>query len=81
MIILINGQNIKVGADWLIFQLRKMKKIKYLERTSGQVFSEALKEIMKITEAEIGDSVFMSCSKEDEIYEIMSKARTNSEKN
>ena len=30
---------------------------------------------MKITEAEIGDSVFMSCSKEDEIYEIMSKAR------
>ena len=43
----------------------------------GKFFSEeALKEIMKITEADIGDSIFMSCSKEDEINEIMSKART-----
>ncbi len=42
----------------------------------GKFFSEeALKEIMKITSADIGDSIFMSCSKEDEIYEIMSKSR------
>ena len=42
----------------------------------GKFFSEeALKEIMKITSAKIGDSIFMSCSKEDEIYEIMSRSR------
>jgi|TARA_B100000929_G_scaffold207627_1_gene165462 aspartyl-tRNA synthetase len=42
----------------------------------GKFFSEdSLKEIMKITSAEIGDSIFMSCSKENEIYDIMSKSR------
>ena len=42
----------------------------------GKFFSdEALNEIMKITSAEVGDSIFMSCSKENEIYEIMSKSR------
>ena len=42
----------------------------------GKFFSEeAIKEVMKITSAEIGDSIFMSCSKEDEIFEIMSKSR------
>ena len=42
----------------------------------GKFFSEeALKEIIKITSADIGDSIFMSCSKEDEIHEIMSKSR------
>ncbi len=42
----------------------------------GKFFSnDSLKEIMKITSAEVGDSIFMSCSKESEIYEIMSKAR------
>ncbi len=42
----------------------------------GKFFSEtALKEIMKITSAEIGDSIFMSCSKKQEIYDIMSKSR------
>ncbi len=42
----------------------------------GKFFSEeALKEIMKVTNAELGDSIFMSCCKEDEIYEIMSKSR------
>ena len=42
----------------------------------GKFFSsDSLKEIMKITNAEIGDSIFMSCSKEDQIYEIMSKSR------
>ena len=42
----------------------------------GKFFSEdALKEIMKITSADLGDSIFMSCSKENEIFEIMSKSR------
>ena len=30
---------------------------------------------MKVTSAEIGDSIFMSCSDENQIYEIMSKSR------
>ena len=42
----------------------------------GKFFSEeALKEIMKITSADLGDSIFMSCSNESEIFEIMSKSR------
>ena len=42
----------------------------------GKFFSdEALKEIMKISSADIGDSVFMSCSKEEDINEIMCKSR------
>ena len=42
----------------------------------GKFFSEqAIKEIMKITSAEVDDSIFMSCSKEDDIFEIMSKSR------
>ena len=42
----------------------------------GKFFSEeSLKEIMKVTSAEIGDSIFMSCSDKNQIYEIMSKSR------
>ncbi len=42
----------------------------------GKFFSEdAIKEIIKITSAQIGDSIFMSCSKEKESYDIMSKSR------
>jgi len=42
----------------------------------GKFFSEdSLKEIMKITSAEVGDSIFMSCSKENEIHDIMSESR------
>ena len=42
----------------------------------GKFFSEeSLKEIIKISSAEIGDSIFMSCAKENEIFEIMSKSR------
>ena len=42
----------------------------------GKFFAEeALKEIMKITSSEIGDSIFMSCSNKNEINEIMSKSR------
>ncbi len=42
----------------------------------GKFFSEdSLMEMMKITSAEEGDSIFMSCSNENEINEIMSKSR------
>jgi aspartyl-tRNA synthetase len=42
----------------------------------GKFFSEeALKEIMKICNAEIGDSVFLACGLEKEIEKILSSAR------
>ena len=42
----------------------------------GKFFSnEALSELIKITNAQVGDSIFMSCSDKDQIYEIMSKSR------
>ena len=42
----------------------------------GKFFSEeALKEIMKICNAEIGDSVFLACGHEKEIEKILSSAR------
>ena len=42
----------------------------------GKFFSEdSLKEIMKICNAEIGDSIFLACGKEKEITKILSLAR------
>ena len=42
----------------------------------GKFFSEAsLKEIMRICNAEIGDSIFLACGKEKEIIKILSLAR------
>ena len=42
----------------------------------GKFFSsEALEEIMKITEAKVGDSVFFSCGKINEVEKIISQAR------
>ena len=42
----------------------------------GKFFSEeSIKEIMKITKAEIGDSIFFACGKETEILKILSIAR------
>ena len=42
----------------------------------GKFFSEdSIKEIMKITKAEIGDSIFFACGKEIEIVKILSIAR------
>ena len=43
----------------------------------GKFFSEnALKEIMKLCNANIGDSIFLSCGKKNEIEKILSTART-----
>ena len=42
----------------------------------GKFFSEeSLKEIMKISKAEVGDSIFLACGKEKEIVKILSLAR------
>ena len=42
----------------------------------GKFFSEdSLKEIMKITSAEVGDSIFLSCGKKNEIENFLSIAR------
>ena len=43
----------------------------------GKFFSEdAIKEIMKLSEAEVGDTVFLSCGKKHEIEKILNLART-----
>ena len=43
----------------------------------GKFFSEeSLLELMKITNAEIGDTVFLSCGKQSEVEKILSIART-----
>ena len=42
----------------------------------GKFFSsDALKEIMKITKAKNGDSIFFSCNKENEVLKLVSSAR------
>jgi len=42
----------------------------------GKFFSEeSLKEIMKETNAEIGDTIFLSCGKKNEVEKILSQAR------
>ena len=45
--------------------------------TIGKLFSEdSLKEIMKITGAEIGDSIFFACGSQSDVERILSLART-----
>ncbi len=42
----------------------------------GKFFSsDSLKEIMRITNAEVGDSIFFSCNNEAEVLQLMSSAR------
>ncbi len=57
------------------FTLERDKEIK-AKGPVGKFFSEeALKEIMEICKAEIGDSIFFACGKEKEIIKILSLAR------
>ena len=57
------------------FTIEKEKEIKG-KGPVGKFFSEeSIKEIMKTCNAEIGDSVFLSCGKEKEIEKIISLAR------
>ena len=64
------------GASGLAyFTIEKEKEIS-AKGPIGKLFSEdSLKEIMKITSAEIGDSVFFACGKINELEKIISSAR------
>jgi aspartyl-tRNA synthetase len=64
------------GASGLAyFTLEKDKEIKG-RGPVGKFFSEeALKELMKKCNAEVGDSVFLACGKKKEIEQILSSAR------
>ena len=64
------------GASGLAyFTLEKENSIK-AKGPIGKFFSESsLQEIMKICNASIGDSLFFSCAKENEINKILSQAR------
>ena len=64
------------GASGLAyFTIEKDKEIKG-KGPVGKFFSEnSLKEIMKISGAEIGDSVFLACGKQKEVEKILSLAR------
>tara|TARA_B100001250_G_scaffold396728_1_gene403043 strand:- start:322 stop:1386 length:1065 start_codon:yes stop_codon:yes gene_type:complete len=58
------------------FSLEKNEKI-IGKGPIGKFFSEeSLIEIMKQTKAEIGDSIFLSCGKQNEVEKILSQART-----
>jgi len=57
------------------FTIEKDKKIKG-KGPVGKFFSEeSLKEIMKICNAEVGDSIFLACGKTNEVEKILSIAR------
>ena len=64
------------GASGLAyFTLEQDKEIKG-KGPVGKFFSEnSLKELMKICNAELGDSIFLACGKENEIEKILSSAR------
>ena len=64
------------GASGLAyFTIEKNKEIKG-KGSVGKFFSEdSLKEIMRTSNAEIGDSIFLACGKEKEIKKILSLAR------
>jgi len=64
------------GASGLAyFTIVKDKEI-YAKGPVGKFFKEdALKEIMKITSAEVGDSIFLACGKNSDVAKICSLAR------
>ena len=63
------------GSGLAYFTLEKNDKIKG-KGPIGKFFSEdSLKELMKICNAEIGDSIFLACGKKKDIERILSAAR------
>ena len=57
------------------FTIEKDKEIKGKGPVGKFFGQESIKELMKICGAEIGDSVFLSCGKKDEVEKILSLAR------
>ena len=63
------------GSGLAYFTIEEDKEIKG-KGPVGKFFSEdSIKEIMKICDAEVGDSIFLACGKEKEIQKILSLAR------
>ncbi len=64
------------GASGLAYFTLEKDKVISAKGPVGKFFStESLEEIMKLTGAEIGDSIFLACSKQKEIEKITSQAR------
>tara|TARA_X000001036_G_scaffold423085_1_gene446664 strand:+ start:2632 stop:4419 length:1788 start_codon:yes stop_codon:yes gene_type:complete len=65
------------GASGLAyFTFEKDKSIKGKGPVGKFFGEESLKEIMKICNASIGDSIFLACGKKDDLEKILSRART-----
>ncbi len=64
------------GASGLAYFTIEKDKVISARGPVGKFFSnDALEEIMNITKAEIGDSIFLACNKESEVQKITSQAR------
>ena len=64
------------GLNGLAYFTLEKDKIIIAKGPVGKFFSEdSLKELMKMTSAEIGDSIFLSCGKIKEIEKFLSEAR------
>ncbi len=64
------------GASGLAYFTIEKDKIITGKGPVGKFFSEdSLKEIMKITSAEVGDSIFLACGTKNEVEKILSLAR------
>ncbi|MDA7778863.1 aspartate--tRNA ligase [Candidatus Pelagibacter sp.] len=64
------------GASGLAYFTIEKEKNLSAKGPVGKFFSkEALEEIMKITEAEVGDSIFFACGKINDVEKISSQAR------
>ena len=64
------------GASGLAYFTFEKSNIISAKGPVGKLFSEeSLKEIMKITSAEVGDSIFLACAKIDDLEKITSLAR------
>ena len=65
------------GASGLAYFTFEKKENISAKGPVGKFFSEnSLKEIMKITSAQIGDSIFFACGKINDVQKILSAART-----
>ena len=65
------------GASGLAYFTIEKDKDLFAKGPVGKFFTtDALKEIMKLTGAEVGDSIFLSCSKQKELEKIISLAKT-----
>ena len=66
----------ELGASGMAYMTFENDKEIFAKGPVGKFFSkEALQEMMKITDAKVGDSIFFACNKEIELQKITSLAR------